>query len=108
MTIIVIADIDECTRGLNGCNQTCTNEIGSYSCSCASGYRLSSDGRGCNDINECALDTDGCDHNCSNTIGSYMCSCVSGYRLANDGRLCNGESSSILNKINKEIIAALK
>ena len=88
----IIADIDECARGIDSCNQTCTNEIGSYSCSCGSGYRLSSDGHGCNDINECALDTDDCEQVCINTFGSYTCSCDTGYYLAQDGQLCEGES----------------
>ena len=29
------------------CDQICTNTQGSYSCSCVSGYRLSSDGKSC-------------------------------------------------------------
>lgn len=41
-------DIDECTEGIDGCNQTCTNTIGSYACSCRSGYHLANDGRRCN------------------------------------------------------------
>lgn len=88
---IIVTDIDECTRGIDGCNQTCTNEIGSYSCSCGSGYRLSFDRHGCDDINECALVTDSCNQICINTIGGYICSCESGYHLADDGQHCNGD-----------------
>ena len=29
------------------CDQICTNTPGSYSCSCVSGYQLSSDGKSC-------------------------------------------------------------
>ena len=71
----------------------CINENGSYSCSCGSGYRLTSDRHGCDDINECALGMDGCEQICTNTIGSYVCSCDTGYYLANDGKLCNGKSN---------------
>ena len=41
-------DVDECSGGSNKCDQTCTNTEGSYTCSCNSGYTLSSDGRSCN------------------------------------------------------------
>ena len=41
-------DIDECAEGTDGCAQNCSNTIGSYTCSCGSGYRLASDGHSCN------------------------------------------------------------
>ena len=87
---IILLDINECTEGADGCAQTCTNEIGGFSCSCNSGYRLASNGRGCVDINECTEGPNGCDQTCINTIGSYTCSCNSGYRLASDERMCHG------------------
>ena len=40
-------DIDECTQGVRGCNQYCTNTNGSYVCSCYVGYQISSDNRTC-------------------------------------------------------------
>ena len=40
-------DINECVEDTDGCVQNCNNTIGSYTCSCASGYRLASDRRGC-------------------------------------------------------------
>ena len=85
------ADIDECGEGMDGCEQICTNEVGGFSCSCGSGYRLANDRRVCLDINECVEDTDGCDQTCANTIGSYTCSCGSGYRLAGDEQTCDGK-----------------
>ena len=91
------SDINECAEGTDGCNQTCTNSIGSYSCSCGSGYLLESDRHGCMDVDECADGTDLCAQNCLNTIGSYTCSCNNGYRLATDGRVCEGKA---LDKIN--------
>lgn len=45
---IMPVDIDECTEDLANCAQHCTNANGSYSCSCGSCYRLSSDGYSCN------------------------------------------------------------
>lgn len=41
------SDIDECSGGSHECTQTCTNSIGSYTCSCNSGYRLASNRRAC-------------------------------------------------------------
>ena len=102
-------DIDECTEGTSGCDQTCRNEIGSYSCSCESGYRLRNNSHGCIgiwdiilldigyfyplkfshlDINECAEDTHNCSQICMNVVGNYSCSCESGYHLGNNGYTC--------------------
>ena len=91
LNLLNFSDIDECAEDTDGCTQTCTNEVGGYSCSCGSGYRLSSNQHGCTDIDECAESIDGCDHACTNTIGSYTCSCDSGYILTRDGQMCNGE-----------------
>ena len=96
-------DIDECQDGHGRCNQTCTNIIGSYICSCNSGYVLAQDGHNCNgkhmqsgticvvysisfpispDIDECLDGSYSCDVNahCINVIGSYMCFCNGGYQ----------------------------
>ena len=37
---ILYSDIDECSGGQNNCSEksVCTNTIGSYQCSCLSGY----------------------------------------------------------------------
>ena len=43
----VILDTDECQQGISGCSQVCTNTIGSYLCSCNSGYELSNDSHTC-------------------------------------------------------------
>ena len=42
-----VSDIDECAEGTDDCAQVCTDTDLSYTCSCQSGYRLASDGRGC-------------------------------------------------------------
>ena len=41
-------DIDECSDGTDSCDQTCTNTLGSYICTCGTGYRLADDGQTCN------------------------------------------------------------
>ena len=41
------ADIDECTEGTDRCDQNCHNNVGSYTCTCNSGYRLNANGYGC-------------------------------------------------------------
>ena len=40
-------DINECAESNGGCEQNCTNSVGSYSCLCGDGYNLSDDGRQC-------------------------------------------------------------
>ena len=96
---ILILDIsNKC--GTSGCNQTCTNIVDSYICSCFDGYILDADGHSCNgkvyiahttlfnncflsDVDECSEGTDGCHQQCLNTQGSYICSCNTGYELLN-------------------------
>ena len=41
-------DIIECTEGTHNCLQLCVNTVGSYLCTCRTGYRLTSDSRSCN------------------------------------------------------------
>ncbi|XP_022099415.1 fibrillin-1-like [Acanthaster planci] len=92
-------DIDECTLYQNqpassggpGCDQICINTLGSFNCSCRSGYLLYPDGRQCIDINECDLQTDGCseDAACTNIPGGYNCSCNPGFiDVSGDGTSC--------------------
>ena len=41
-------DVDECASGEHHCAQVCANVVGSHSCACASGFRLSEkDGQSC-------------------------------------------------------------
>ena len=40
-------DVDECATDNGGCAQTCTNTVGSFVCSCQSGYTLASNGLTC-------------------------------------------------------------
>jgi len=36
----LVPDVNECTGGSHGCQHTCTNTAGSYTCSCRTGYSL--------------------------------------------------------------------
>lgn len=40
VTLSFDADIDECRVQNGGCNQLCLNKLGSYRCSCYSGFAL--------------------------------------------------------------------
>ena len=41
--IIINVDINECNTNNGGCDTTCTNTVGSYECSCNTGYELNND-----------------------------------------------------------------
>ena len=102
-----LKDIDECDR-FNPCDQNCTNTVGSFMCSCQTGYELHDDTTTCTgefmfnirhlhircvcnilltDIDECqvaALNNSVIctnDTQCTNAPGSFECGCVPGYRL---------------------------
>ncbi|XP_059143711.1 fibrillin-1-like [Physella acuta] len=76
-------DVDECDQS-NPCPAgfVCKNRIGSYTCVCAEGYRLTNGI--CTDIDECKdifVNTT-CDKMlevCVNTVGSYSCQCKKGF-----------------------------
>ena len=107
------ADINECNTNNGGCSQVCTNTIGSFVCSCNTGYELDPDEcigeyslsmiHGLNiiflstDINECSTTNGGCTQTCQNTAGSYYCVCGTGYSLASNNHGCDGELSRKLN-----------
>lgn len=42
-----VYDIDECAEDIDDCAQVCTDTNLGCNCSCRSGYRLASNGRGC-------------------------------------------------------------
>ena len=50
ISIIIKTDINECLRnsGRGLCQQYCTNTVGSFYCTCNSGYTLAADGLSCN------------------------------------------------------------
>ena len=44
----LLTDIDECATNNGGCPQNCSNNVGTFTCSCYTGYTLFSDGITCN------------------------------------------------------------
>ena len=40
MTHILFIDINECNQRNGGCEHNCTDTIGSFTCSCNTGYQL--------------------------------------------------------------------
>lgn len=40
-------DVDECSTMNGGCQDICNNTEGSYFCTCAIGYQLTQNNRGC-------------------------------------------------------------
>ena len=107
-------DVDECTQvNPSVCSQRCSDTIGSYICSCESGYRLNTtDLRTCDgkhillniainryvylldlkDVDECVEERHTCDMNadCTNTEGSYYCTCREGYSGEGSNGTCHG------------------
>ena len=45
--IYCLPDVDECTDGLSGCSQVCTNIDGTFECSCTVGFTLGEDSQTC-------------------------------------------------------------
>ena len=55
MILVVIyytSDVNECTDNNGGCEHSCVNNEGSYSCSCKSGYSLNINGKNCSGNNK--------------------------------------------------------
>ena len=38
---VCVSDEDECALGTDGCDHTCHNTVGGYTCSCRAGFMLS-------------------------------------------------------------------
>lgn len=45
--LYLMTDINECDNVNGGCEQNCINDDGSYTCSCTSGFHLSTDRQNC-------------------------------------------------------------
>jgi hypothetical protein len=79
-------DVDECDSDpcAGGGRSTCTNQRGSYTCACNSGWV--GDGVTCTDVDECAgaagVRNCGAHSLCINTAGSYNCTCAAGWCVA--------------------------
>ena len=42
IALFPLSDINECDEQISGCSQMCTNNVGSFDCSCYSGYTYNS------------------------------------------------------------------
>ena len=49
------ADVDECAEAIDGCEQECTNEVGSHSCGCFTGYRFDTENEAVQCVGTCVL-----------------------------------------------------
>ena len=48
MPALFLLDVNECTKSSDGCEQICTNTVGSFECSCDSGFVLDDNHLSCN------------------------------------------------------------
>uniref|UniRef100_A0A8C3RBV6 Fibrillin 3 n=1 Tax=Cyanoderma ruficeps TaxID=181631 RepID=A0A8C3RBV6_9PASS len=87
---LVPSDINECSLSDNLCrNGRCVNVIGTYQCSCDSGFQATPDRQGCVDIDECEDNPDICDGGqCTNIPGEYRCLCFDGFMASLDMKTC--------------------
>ena len=99
-------DIDECREHSHDCSPSanCTNNIGSYNCSCRAGFR--GNGKQCEDIDECREDLADCDVNavCVNRQPGYDCVCKEGYKMEEQGNAVTGKC---LGKVYDHVTKAL-
>jgi hypothetical protein len=81
-------DINECLQQPSACNfsQDCTNTIGSYDCTCKTGFIATGQNNTCANINECVATPGICGQNasCVDTIGSFKCTCNFNYLEVNN------------------------
>ena len=54
MPVSIFTDTNECQENISGCSQICTNNPGSYVCTCYIGYSLDADNHTCN--GECCIE----------------------------------------------------
>ncbi|XP_010976817.2 vitamin K-dependent protein S [Camelus dromedarius] len=85
-------DINECKDPSNvngGCSQICDNTLGSYYCSCKSGFVMLSNKKDCKDIDECSVKPGICGTAvCKNIPGGFECECPEGYRYDPTSKSC--------------------
>ncbi|XP_048727704.2 mucin-4-like isoform X2 [Ostrea edulis] len=75
-------DIPECTEKPDTCglNAICSELPGSYSCSCMTGYQMTTN-NDCQNVDECNTQQHNCHPNahCNDTVGHFLCACKSGF-----------------------------
>ncbi|CAL8251670.1 unnamed protein product [Boreogadus saida] len=85
------ADEDECALE-STCSHACNNVMGGFTCSCPSGFTISTETNSCQDIDECSQGSYMCHFNqqCVNTVGTYRCQarCGAGFKPSAAGSSC--------------------
>jgi len=66
----------------HGCGHHCMETSQGPTCFCQNGFKLSENGKSCEDVDECE-EYGACSQICTNTKGSFKCSCHEGYLLNN-------------------------
>uniref|UniRef100_A0A3B3DLS4 Uncharacterized protein n=1 Tax=Oryzias melastigma TaxID=30732 RepID=A0A3B3DLS4_ORYME len=81
---------DECALQ-SPCSHSCNNIMGGFSCSCPSGFTISTETNTCQ-IDECSQGSHMCHYNqqCVNTLGTYRCQakCGAGFKPSITGTIC--------------------
>ncbi|XP_061751056.1 latent-transforming growth factor beta-binding protein 2-like isoform X2 [Nerophis ophidion] len=74
-------DVNECEGDPCEGKGSCSNNYGSYSCQCYSGYSqaITQNRKFCQDINECSMPNKCQNGQCVNTEGSFICECNIGF-----------------------------
>ena len=90
---VIYVDINECNTNKGGCEHSCSNTPGSYSCSCNTGYSLDLDNRGCSrkegyytlgiTLYYCIAVCDDSCHHCISCDSPDTCTCLSGWTGSN-------------------------
>ncbi|XP_076142691.1 adhesion G protein-coupled receptor E5-like isoform X4 [Alosa pseudoharengus] len=100
-------DENECVSvdPICGPNATCHNTIGSYHCTCETGFKSSkekftAEDSFCKDINECTDKTHTCElsQTCFNTPGSFKCVCRDGYRQGRGDLACDDVDECVVGR----------
>lgn len=81
--------VDECKFIAGVCkNGKCMDTTDSFRCMCNAGYKLTMNGKKCEDKDECNDGTAKCPNSCRNTDASYECICPKGYVINENKTQC--------------------